>query len=82
MRRMTLSETIENIIIQKSFEIKKILHFLGNLEEVIFTRMTGSGSCCYAAFESEEHTLKAKENFISNFPDLWTFVAKNNINND
>ena len=59
----------------------KVSH-LDNLNETIFSRMTGSGSCCYAAFETKKLANEAQVNFQSAYPELWTFVGENNtINN-
>ena len=53
-----------------------------NLDKSIFARMTGTGSCCYAAFEKEEHALKAMIYFKSKFPYLWSAVCENsNVGN-
>ncbi len=62
--------------------VEEILDFLDNLNETIFSRMTGSGSCCYAAFETKKLAKEAEVNFQSAYPELWTFVGENNtINN-
>ena len=69
----------ESNIKNKNIEFKNILEFLETLEENIFIRMTGSGSCCYATFESEEYANKAQILFKNNFPELWSAVVHNNI---
>ena len=69
----------EKIAIVDNDEIKKILTSLSNSEDVIFARMTGSGSCCYAVYSKIEYAEKAKRKFNEDFPDLWTFVGENNI---
>jgi len=70
-------------ILPHSFKsVQEILVFLNNLNEAIFSHMTGSGSCCYAAFKTKKLANKARENFQSAYPELWTFVGENNtINN-
>ena len=70
-------------ILRNNFRVvKEILDFLDNLNETIFSRMTGSGSCCYAAFETKKLADEAQVNFQSAYPELWTFVGENNtINN-
>ena len=44
--------------------------------------MTGSGSCCFAAYEKQEYANKAQVNLNENFPELWSFVGENNIINN
>jgi 4-diphosphocytidyl-2-C-methyl-D-erythritol kinase len=62
--------------------VQEILDFLYNLNGTIFSRMTGSGSCCYAAFETKKLAYEAQVNFQSAYSGLWTFVGENNtINN-
>ena len=68
----------EKIAFKESSEIKEIIDFFETLSNVIFTRMTGSGSCCYAVFEKKEYALKANEIFKSYFPDIWSYVCENN----
>jgi len=70
-------------ILHNNFRIvQEILDFLNNLNEAIFSRMTGSGSCCYAAFETKKLANEAQVNFKTDYPELWTFVGENNtINN-
>ena len=66
-------------ILQSNYKaVQEILDFLNNLNEVIFSRMTGSGSCCYAAFKTKKLANDAEANFQSAYPKLWTFVAENN----
>ena len=66
-------------ILQSDYKaVQEILDFLNNLNEVIFSRMTGSGSCCYAAFKTKKLANDAEANFQSAYPKLWTFVAENN----
>ena len=72
----------ERVVFRENSEILEIIEFLESLDEVIFSRMTGTGSCCYAVFEKKEFALKANVIFKSNFPDLWSCVCENNtINN-
>ena len=72
----------ENIAIKENEEINQILKYLSSSEKCIFSQMTGSGSCCFAAYEKQEYANKAQINFKENFPKLWSFVGENNtINN-
>ena len=52
---------------------------LQKLEYAIFTRMTGTGSCCFTAFTSKSHALEAHKIFKSKFSKLWSVVCENNF---
>jgi len=72
----------ENIAIQENEEINQILKYLSSSEKCIFSQMTGSGSCCFAAYEKKEYANKAQMNFKEYFPKLWSFVGENNTVNN
>ena len=72
----------ENIAIKENEEINQILKYLSSSEKCIFSQMTGSGSCCFAAYEKQEYANKAQVNLNENFPELWSFVGENNIINN
>ncbi len=77
-----IGNDFEKILPNNFGVVQEILDFLDNLNETIFSRMTGSGSCCYAAFETKKLAKEAQVNFQSAYPELWTFVGENNsINN-
>jgi 4-diphosphocytidyl-2-C-methyl-D-erythritol kinase len=82
IREGDIGNDFNQIAINESEEYKNIFDLLENLDKSIFARMTGTGSCCYAVFEKEEHALKAMIYFQSKFPDIWSIVCENsNINN-
>ena len=59
-----------------------IIHdYLDNLDGVIFTRLTGSGSCLFSVFENKKDSESAKSNFSIKFPNLWNITAENNLLN-
>ncbi len=62
-------------------EFTKIYDYLENLDGVIFTRLTGSGSCLFSVFEKKEDANNAKINFSKKFPELWNITAENNLLN-
>ena len=68
----------EKIIINESVEVEIISKFLKNLDNAIFTGITGSGSCCFAAFENFKIAESSQKLFRESFPNLWSFVAENN----
>lgn len=72
----------EKVVSRENSEFIEIIDFLESLDKVIFSRMTGTGSCCYAVFKNKEFAFKANLIFKSSFPDLWSCVCENNtINN-
>lgn len=66
---------------KKYVEIKKIMQFLRNIDNLNFAHMTGSGSCCFAAFNNKDIAIKAQKKFTEKFPDLWSCIAENNTIN-
>ncbi len=60
-------------------EIKNLLNFLEDLPKVVFTRVTGSGSCIFAAFESKKNAENSLVIFKNQFPNLWVRVVENNF---
>ena len=44
--------------------------------------MTGSGACCYVAFESKKNAKNAFDIIAKKYSDYWIYLAENNsINN-
>ena len=70
----------EGIIRKTNNEIDEILNFLKELHNVIFSSLTGSGSCCYAAFDNRKDAEIAQNILIKKYPHLWNFVGENNFN--
>ena len=71
----------QNIALKENKEYGTILNYLQNLDNVIFSSMTGSGSCCYAAFDNEKDAFKAMNTFKLKFPKLSTYLCENNLIN-
>ena len=71
----------EKIIRKIEPEFTRIYDYLENLEGVIFTRLTGSGSCLFSVFEKKEDADNAKVNFSKDFPTLWNTTSENNLLN-
>ena len=46
--------------------------------DVIFARLTGSGSCIYSAFETKNSAERALSIFKDKFPENWSSVVENN----
>ena len=46
--------------------------------DLIFSRLTGSGSCIYSAFATKDSAEKALLIFKHRFPKHWSMVVENN----
>ena len=71
----------EKILKKNQPEFSDIYNYLDNLEGVIFTRLTGSGSCLFSVFEKKEEAENAKINFNKDYPGLWNIITENNLLN-
>ena len=71
----------EKIVQKENPEFRKIIQFLENLDEVIFARMSGSGSCCFAAFDIKKYAINAENLFNLSFPELKSYICENNYKN-
>ena len=69
----------EKIVNSKDKGITEILTFLRGLEKVIFANLTGSGSCCYAVFQTKNSAINAKSELNKKFPQLWNHIVENNF---
>tara|TARA_B100001142_G_C14298453_1_gene641878 strand:- start:637 stop:1479 length:843 start_codon:yes stop_codon:yes gene_type:complete len=70
----------EKIVYKENKEIRDIVSFLDQSNNIIFSRMTGSGSCCYGVFKNQKEANCAQNLFKKNFPKLWSCVCENNMN--
>jgi 4-diphosphocytidyl-2C-methyl-D-erythritol kinase len=74
-----MGNDFEIIADRKYPEIATLLKFMRGFSEVIFSRLTGSGSCIYSAFDKKDSAEKALEFFKARFPDHWAVVVENNF---
>lgn len=74
-----MGNDFEVIAERKYPEISTLLKFMRGFSDVIFSRLTGSGSCIYSAFEKKDSAEKALELFKERFPDHWAVVVENNF---
>ena len=74
-----IGNDFEKIITRINKEITQILNFFKDLDNIIFSRMTGTGSCCYAAFDKKSYAENAQKIFVKKYPLLWTLITENNI---
>jgi len=69
----------EFIADNKYSEISSLLKFMRGFPDVIFSRLTGAGSCIYSAFEKKDSAERALLIFKERYPDHWSSVVENNI---
>ena len=69
----------EKILKKKEPEFLSIKDFLEDFDDVIFSRLTGSGSCIYSVFEKKDYAVNVQKKFIQKFSNLWTYVTENNL---
>ena len=74
-----MGNDFELIADRKYPEIAMLLKFMRGFSDVIFSRLTGSGSCIYSAFEKKDSAEKALNLFKERFPDHWAVVVENNF---
>ena len=74
-----MGNDFEVIAERKYSEISTFLKFMRGFSDVIFSRLTGSGSCIYSAFEKKDSADKALVLFKDRFPDHWATVVENNF---
>ena len=54
---------LENVVFKKYPKIKNLKYFISNLPNILFTRMTGSGSALVAYFKSKKAANRRSESF-------------------
>mgnify|MGYP006111788759 CR=1 FL=1 len=74
-----IGNDFEDIIISTNPEFNLLFKFLKKLDNIIFTRMTGTGSCLYAVFKKKKYALDAQIKFKKEFKDLWSCISENNF---
>ena len=76
-----IGNDFEKIIFKKKPQIKNIIKTLDSLDHVVFTRMSGTGSCFFSAFKSKGNANKAFKILNLKYKNLWTYICENNIIN-
>ena len=74
-----MGNDFEAIADRKYPEIATLLKFMRGFSEVIFSRLTGSGSCIYSAFDKKNSAEKALECFKERYPNHWGVGVENNF---
>ena len=67
---------LENVVFKKYPKIKNLKYFISNLPNILFTRMTGSGSALVAYFKSKKAANTAAKVFKSKYKNYWYIVSK------
>ena len=67
---------LENIVFKKHPKIKNLKFFLSNLPNVVFVRMTGTGSAVVAYFKSKKTVKNGEKIFKSKYKSYWYIVSK------
>ena len=67
---------LEKIVLNKYPRIKKLIFFLATLPDLIFVRMTGSGSTIVAYFESKKALDIASRIFKRQYSNYWSIKSK------
>ena len=67
---------LENVVFKKYSKIKNLKYFLSSLPNIVFTRMTGSGSAIVAYFKSKNAANNAAIIFRRKYKNYWYIVSK------
>ena len=67
---------LEKQAITQCEEIKNILDVLKNETNSLLSRMTGSGSTCFALFRNKEDLINAEKIFTKKFKTFWIKTTK------
>ena len=71
----------EKIIKNEYKKISELLFFLSKIKNSIFSRMSGSGSCCYVAFNNKIDAEIGLEIVSKKYSDYWICLTENNMIN-
>jgi len=71
-----LNNDLETIVFKKYNKLKTIKLFLSSLHNVIFVRMSGSGSSIVAYFHSKNACREGLKQFKSKFNSCWCIASK------
>ncbi len=57
-------------------DIKYIIDRLTSMKGSLYSRMTGSGSCCFAVFDEKDLAQEATNTLKRHYPDWWVYQSK------
>jgi len=72
----TLNNDLEKIVFKRHPKLKKIKLFLSNMSNIMFVRMSGSGSTIIAYFDSKRACGNAYSQFKRKFSSHWCIISK------
>tara|TARA_Y100000590_G_scaffold387307_1_gene460712 strand:- start:18 stop:866 length:849 start_codon:yes stop_codon:yes gene_type:complete len=67
---------LEKVVFKKYPKIKNLKYFLSKLPNVVFARMTGSGSAIVAYFKSKKAANKATKILRRKYKNYWYIISK------
>ena len=67
---------LEKVAIKKFPSIKILLDHFEMTSGCLISRMSGSGSTCFALYEKKSEAVKAKNFLLQKFPKFWIKVAE------
>lgn len=67
---------LETPAVERAPVVEELLKRLAKLPGVRFSRMTGSGSTCFAAFESGEEAERARRTIAGEYPHWWVEATR------
>ena len=70
------SNSLQMAAIELCPDIKYIIDKLTSMKGSLYSRMTGSGSCCFAVFNEKDLAQEATNTLKSHHPDWWVNLSK------
>ena len=71
-----LNNDLEQIVFKQYPSLAKLKKSLTVLQNILFARMTGSGSAIVAYFKSKKRCLSAKKKFNKKYKNYWCIASK------
>ena len=73
------SNDLQKTAIKMNSLMQVLLNDLASLRNNLFISMSGSGSCCYAAFKNLKDVNFAVKDIKSKYPNHWLYIATNKL---
>ena len=70
------SNSLQTAAIGLCPDIKYIIDKLASMKGSLYSRMTGSGSCCFAVFDEKDLAQEAANTLKRHYPDWWIYQSK------
>ena len=68
--------SLEPIVLLKYPKLKLLKKYLESLSNIVFVRMTGSGSALVGYFTSQKSCKDAKKKFSKKYKNYWCIASK------